>query len=167
MNNPQDHPDRNSGIFGLLLRIPVPWVFILSYLIGLVPQFIFPLRISSQETISLIKISGGIVFLAGAFFAAWSLIIFHRANTTTTPGEISGKLIVTGPYRLTRNPMYISLTLAYLGEAGLLAQFWPLLILPFTLAYVNYIVIPLEESLLKKEFPDNYKEYCDRVNRWL
>jgi len=167
MNNPQDHPNRKSGYFGLLLRVPVPWVFILSYLIGLIPQFIFPLRFSSPATITFIKITGGVLFITGAFFAAWSLMIFHRANTTTTPGEVSGKLIVNGPYRISRNPMYISLTLAYLGEAGLLTQVWPLLILPLTLAYINFIVIPLEEDILKKEFPVNYKEYCDRVNRWL
>jgi protein-S-isoprenylcysteine O-methyltransferase Ste14 len=94
------------------------------------------------------------------------LIIFHKANTTTTPGEISKKLVVSGPYRLTRNPMYVCLTLAYLGEAGFLNQIWPLLVLPLTLAYINWIVIPLEEDLLKNEFKEEYENYCTRVNRW-
>jgi len=99
-----------------------------------------------------IKIAGGILFALGAVFAAWSLIIFRKAPTTTTPGESSKKLVTWGPYRFTRNPMYVSLTLAYLGEAGMLSQFWPVLVLPFMLAYVNQIVIPLEEGILKRDY---------------
>lgn len=158
---------KSSDPIRILLKVPVPWIFVLSYLIGLIPQFIFPVSNHSTETVLLIKISGVILFAIGAFFAAWSLIIFHKANTTTTPGEISKQLVVTGPYRLTRNPMYVSLTLAYFGEAGFLTQLWPLFVLPFTLAYINWIVIPLEEDLLKNEFKKEYEDYCTRVNRWL
>jgi protein-S-isoprenylcysteine O-methyltransferase Ste14 len=153
--------------FKILLRIPVPWVFVLSYLVGLIPQFLIPGLYCSPETLTLIKIVGVILFACGAFFAAWSLIIFHKANTTTTPGEISNKLVMSGPYRLSRNPMYVSLTLAYLGEAGFLTQLWPVFILPFMLAYINRIVIPLEEELLRDEFKEVYKDYCKRVHRWL
>lgn len=157
----------NSILFKVLLRIPVPWVFVLSYVIGLIPQFLFPLNISSAETLIIIKIAGVALFLTGAFFAGWSLIIFNKANTTTTPGIRSKKLVMSGPYRITRNPMYISLTLAYLGEAGFLTQIWPIFILPFTLAYINWVVIPLEEILLKEEFDEEYENYCTRVHRWL
>jgi len=150
-----------------LLRIPVPWVFILTYLVGLVIQVIFPLHILPHEYLYSIKISGIVLFAAGAFFATWSLVIFHRASTTTTPGESSKKLITRGPYRFSRNPMYMSLTLAYLGEAGLLAQFWPVMVLPMMLAYLNRIVIPLEEEILKKDFKEEYENYCAHVDRWI
>jgi len=166
MNVSLNQRKKNSNRIKILLHIPVPWVFVLSYLVGLVPQFIFPISNRSPEALFLIKIVGVVLFAIGAFFAAWSLIIFHKANTTTTPGEISKKLVVSGPYRLTRNPMYVSLTLAYLGEAGFLTQIWPLLVLPFTLAYINWIVIPLEEDLLKNEFKEEYENYCTKVNRW-
>jgi protein-S-isoprenylcysteine O-methyltransferase Ste14 len=63
--------------------------------------------------------------------------------------------------------MYVSLILAYLGEAGFLAQSWPVLVLPFILAYVNWIVIPLEEGILKKDFKEEYENYCALVGRWL
>jgi len=167
MNPPLNQQKKNSKPIELLLHIPVPWVFVLSFLVGLVPQIFFPIHIRSHETILFIKIAGISLFVIGAIFAAWSLIIFHKAKTTTTPGEISKKLIVSGPYRLTRNPMYISLTLAYLGEAGFLIQTWPLVVLPFTLAYINWIVIPLEEDLLKKEFNEEYENYCNKVHRWI
>jgi protein-S-isoprenylcysteine O-methyltransferase Ste14 len=167
MNQSLKNQKNNTKLYNLLLHIPVPWVFILSFLVGLVPQIIFPIHIHSQKAILIIKIAGIALFAIGAFFAAWSLIIFHKASTTTTPGEISKKLITSGPYRFTRNPMYISLVLAYLGEAGFLVQTWPLLVLPLTLAYINWIVIPIEEDLLKKEFKEDFKNYCKRVHRWI
>jgi len=151
----------------ILLYIPVPWVFVLTYLIGVVLQVIFPFNILSQEALFYVKITGIVLFAIGAFFASWSLIIFRKARTTTTPGLSSKKLIMQGPYRLTRNPMYVSLILAYLGEAGFLTQFWPVLVLPFMLSYVNWIVIPLEEDILKKDFKEEYENYCTHVRRWL
>ncbi len=63
--------------------------------------------------------------------------------------------------------MYVSLTLAYLGEAGLLTQIWPVILLPFVLAYLNWIVIPLEERGLKEVFAEAYEQYCTRVRRWI
>ena len=153
--------------FRLLLNIPVPWVFVLGYLLGLIPQFIVPIIIHSQKAIKVIKISGGSLFIAGAFLATWSLLIFRKARTTTTPGQTSNKLVTSGPYRISRNPMYVSLTLAYLGEAGLLVQLWPVIVLPLTLAYINLIVIPLEEEVLRRDFRGEYENYCLRVRRWL
>jgi len=63
--------------------------------------------------------------------------------------------------------MYVGLVLAYVGEAGILRQVWPLVLLPLTVAYVNGIVIPLEEARLKDVFLDEYEEYRSRVRRWI
>jgi protein-S-isoprenylcysteine O-methyltransferase Ste14 len=63
--------------------------------------------------------------------------------------------------------MYISLILAYVEETGLLAQIWPLILLPLSLAYINFIVIPLEEEVLKNDFKEEYEKYCIQVHRWL
>ena len=165
MNTSVNQQNKNSSPIRMLLHIPVPWVYVLTYLIALIPQKIFPVRIHPQETLTIIKIAGAILFVIGAFFASWSLIIFHKAHTTTTPGESSNKLVMSGPFKISRNPMYVSLILAYLGEAGLLAQIWPVLFLPLTILYVNRIVIPLEEEVLKKSFGD-YQNYIGRVRRW-
>ena len=157
---------KNLTLIKILLKIPVPWVFVITYLIGVVLQVIFPFKFQSVEAINFILVAGFALFATGAFFAAWSLIIFHRARTTTTPGEQSAKLVTEGPYRLTRNPMYISLILAYLGEVGFLNQIWPLLVLPLMLLYVNWIVIPIEENLLRNDFKSEYENYCKFVRRW-
>jgi len=63
--------------------------------------------------------------------------------------------------------MYIGLILAYIGEAGILRQIWPLFLLPATVAYVNWIVIPLEESRLLEVFAQQYEQYRMKVRRWL
>ncbi|MFZ1943087.1 MAG: isoprenylcysteine carboxylmethyltransferase family protein [Acidobacteriaceae bacterium] len=83
------------------------------------------------------------------------------------PGERSERLVTRGPYRLTRNPMYVGLTLAYFGEAGLLRQIWPLAVLPLVLAYLQWTVIPLEEAKLRETFGEEYEAYRGRVRRWV
>ncbi len=159
---------KNSGNHvRLLLRVPVPWVFVLAYLVGVGLQFLFRPDSVSEELRRLSLICGIVLFTISGVNAGWSLFIFHKAHTTTTPGEKSAMLVTWGPYRFSRNPMYVSLTLAYLGEAGMLAQIWPLVVLPFTLAYINWVVIPLEESKLKEVFAEKYERYCASVRRWI
>ena len=148
----------------LLLHVPVPWVFVLTYLGGVVLEHFFP---SGAKSLHGLDLAGGVLFLIGAVVAGFSLLIFHKQRTTTTPGESSSKLVTWGPYRFSRNPMYVGLVLAYVGEAGLLKQAWPVVLLPFTVAYVSYIVIPVEEARLKEVFPAEYEQYRSRVRRWI
>jgi protein-S-isoprenylcysteine O-methyltransferase Ste14 len=63
--------------------------------------------------------------------------------------------------------MYVGLVLAYVGEAGILRQIWPMLLLPLTVAYLNWVVIPVEERKLTEVFGEAYKQYQARVRRWL
>ena len=155
-----------SKPFQLLLRIPVPWVFVLTYIIGAMLERALPLR-AANAGLPGISLAGGVLFAIGAIIAGWGLLTFRRARTTTVPGQASSQLVTWGPYRFTRNPMYIGLPLAYLGEAGLLRQIWPVILLPLTLAYVNWIVIPLEESKLGEVFSEEYRRYRKKVRRWL
>ena len=146
-----------------LLRIPVPWVFILAYLAGLGLQRLLPLPAWTRAA----TIVGVPLLALGITIASWCLLDFRRARTTTTPGETSNALVTHGPYRLSRNPMYVSLTLAYLGEAGILRQTWPVLVLPLVLAYLQWTVIPLEEARLREAFGARYEDYTSRVRRWI
>jgi protein-S-isoprenylcysteine O-methyltransferase Ste14 len=142
-------------------------VFILVYLLGVMLQHIFPITIHSFELVSVLKISGKVLVALSAFLASWSLLIFHKEHTTIIPGEISKRLVTKGPYSFTRNPVYLSLTLAYLGEAGILTQLWPVFAFPLMFVYLNLFLIPLEENLLKKIFDGDYESYCTRVRRWI
>jgi protein-S-isoprenylcysteine O-methyltransferase Ste14 len=107
------------------------------------------------------------LFVVGAMIAGWVLVTFKRARTATVPGQMSSRLVMWGPYRFTRNPMYVGLTPAYLGEAGLLQELWPVVLLPQILVYVNGVVIPLEERQLLDAFDGPYDDYRACVRRWL
>jgi len=148
------------------MRVPVPWVFVLVYLAG---AWLDSRRSSAANAgaSTSLTIVGAVLLGAGALIAVWCLIIFHRARTTTVPGQASVKLVTWGPYQFTRNPMYVGLTLAYLGEAGLLKHIWPVVLLPLVIAYLNWTVIPVEEARLAEVFQDEYDRYRGRVRRWI
>jgi protein-S-isoprenylcysteine O-methyltransferase Ste14 len=149
-----------------LMRVPVPWVYVLTYLLGAALEVVRPTPRSPK--IALVStIIGGVIFVVGAVIAGWGLVLFHRAGTTTVPGQASVRLVTWGPYRFTRNPMYVGLLVAYLGEAALLKQMWPVLVLPLLLAYLNWTVIPVEEARLNEVFQDEYAKYRLRVRRWI
>jgi protein-S-isoprenylcysteine O-methyltransferase Ste14 len=148
------------------MHVPVPWVFVLAYLAGLGLQAIVPIRVPSPAA-PWIRWGGLVLLLLGAAVAVGCLFIFRRQRTTTVPFRESRALVTWGPYRLSRNPMYVSLTLIYLGEAGVLVQPWPLVTLLPVLAYVNGVVIPYEESRLQAAFGAPYEDYKRRVARWI
>ena len=151
----------------LPLRIPVPWVFVLTYLVGVVFEAAVPIDTRHRVNANVTLVAGAIVFSFGAIIAGWGLVTFRRAHTTTVPGRTSAQLVTWGPYRFTRNPMYVGLTIAYIGETLMLRQVWPLILLPFTWVYVNWVVIPLEQEKLSEAFGQEYARYQSRVRRWL
>jgi protein-S-isoprenylcysteine O-methyltransferase Ste14 len=147
------------------MHVPVPWVFILTYLGGAGLELVCPSHFPQSAAISF-RLGGGMLLLTGAVVALWCLVIFHMNRTTTVPGKASSRLVTWGPYRVSRNPMYVSLVIAYLGEAGILLQAWPVACLPFTIAYLNWLVIPVEETKLQEVFGETYERYRLQVRRW-
>ena len=162
-----DAPSEGPVLFRLLLRIPVPWVFVLTYLGGVVLEIGWPVSALPTMNAKPVSWSGAIVFTVGAIIAGWGLVTFRKARTTTVPGRTSAQLVTWGPYRFSRNPMYVGLVIAYLGEALILRQVWPVALLPLTVAYVNWVVIPLEQRKLEEVFGEEYTLYQARVRRWL
>jgi len=159
--------DEVAGPFRMLMRIPVPWVFILMYFVGTALERAWPARLAHDVSGRITSAVGAVLFTLGALIAGWGLVTFHRARTTTVPGESSSRLVTWGPYRFSRNPMYVGLTVAYLGEAFLLRHVWPVALLPVVLAYVNWAVIPVEQARLTEVFGAEYVAYQRQVRRWL
>jgi protein-S-isoprenylcysteine O-methyltransferase Ste14 len=156
-----------------LMRVPVPWVFVLTYLLGAglgasLKSARFASILRGPPVIGLTStIAGYVLLIVGAVIAVWCQIIFRAAQTTTVPGKSSVKLVTRGPYAFTRNPMYLGLILIYLGEAGLLKQVGPVVTLPFMVGYLNWTVIPVEEMKLKEVFQGEYENYRSKVRRWI
>jgi len=150
-----------------LMRVPVPWVFILVYLVGVAVQHFLPVVIRLPNLASIIRVAG-FVFVGVGIAVAFSAVgIFRKTKTTTVPHETPSTLVISGPYRFTRNPMYVGLTLIYLGVAGTRNEIWPVIVLPLLLAYINFLVIPVEEQNLHGVFGVEYQKYSERVGRWL
>lgn len=148
-----------------LLRVPVPWVFVLTYLAGVGIEALLHLGGFFRD-VKLLTPLGVVIFALGMGFAGWGWFIFFRERTTRVPGEASTTLVTSGPYRLMRNPMYVGLSLAYIGEAAILHQIAPIVLLPLTISYLNQVVIPVEEERLREVFGAEYERYQNDVGRW-
>jgi protein-S-isoprenylcysteine O-methyltransferase Ste14 len=98
-------------------------------------------------------------------FAGVAAVIRHR--TTIVPHHPVATLVTSGAYRLSRNPMYTGLALAYLGLALLLDSWWPLVLWPFVIVAVRQLVIRPEERYLTQRFGQTYTDYRSQVRRWL
>ena len=95
------------------------------------------------------------------------MIAFRRARTSPIPVKPTTAIVETGPYRFTRNPMYVGLTLLYLGLTLWVGSLWPLLLLPVALFALQRFVIAREERYLEAKFGDQYLRYKARVRRWI
>jgi protein-S-isoprenylcysteine O-methyltransferase Ste14 len=76
-------------------------------------------------------------------------------------------MIETGPYRLSRNPLYVGLLAAYLGLALLMPTFWALVLFPAAVLLIRWGAIIPEEQFLRRRFGASYDDYTRRVRRWL
>jgi protein-S-isoprenylcysteine O-methyltransferase Ste14 len=150
----------------LLLHTPVPWVFVLTFLLGVVLEYAAPIQLTPAMPQGGLIVAGGVLFVTGAIVAGWSWFLFRRAGTTRVPGQSSAALITSGPFRITRNPMYVGLALAYIGDAAMLRLAWPVLVLPLLAVYLNWVVVPLEEARLRDVFASTYDANCSTVRRW-
>jgi protein-S-isoprenylcysteine O-methyltransferase Ste14 len=92
---------------------------------------------------------------------------FRRARTSLVPVRPATALITDGPFRFTRNPLYLGLALLYLGIALWLGVLWPVVLLPALILLVQQIVILREEAYLESRFGEAYRAYRARVRRWL
>lgn len=107
--------------------------------------------------------------LVGAFavWNGWALWLFARHETGLLPGQPTTTMIESGPYRFSRNPLYVGLLALHLGLALLAPTFWGLASFPIAVALVRWGAILPEERYLHERLGAPYDEYCARVRRWL
>ena len=111
----------------------------------------------------------GITLVAVAFIApVWAFVLFRREGTEIDPtSPTNRKLITSGPYQFTRNPMYLGLVILTLGVA-LWVGAWPMFIAPVAIfATANWVHIPFEEVKMRRQFGATYEGYVERVRRWV
>ena len=146
-------------------RLSVPPVYFLVALgvmallhaaVPVLPLFVAPYRCA------------GIVVIALALgLAAWGALLFRRAGTGIVPFSPATALVTRGPYRFTRNPMYLGMAGTLLGAAILLGSLTPFVVIPAFMAVIAERFIAREEAMLEQAFGAAYLDYKARVRRWL
>lgn len=150
----------NAGIL-----FPPPLFYVVAFLLGLRLQSSFPLPLLLPKTLR--TFLGGAFLGTGVTIGALAVREMKSAGTAVQPQQPTTALVVAGPYRLTRNPIYLSMALAYSGLTLLANAIWPLLLLPITMQLLKRGVIEREEHYLEHKFGGRYQNYRENVPRWL
>lgn len=156
-DNLQDTQD-NPGVIA-----PPPLIFAGPLAAGLLLHRFFPKRFVPRWIgITL----GGLGIISGAMLIRGGFREMLAAKTNVNPTLPANTIVTGGPYRYTRNPLYMGLTLMYAGVAFLANAFWAMLLLPLVLVVMVYGVIKREEQYLEQKFGEQYLSYKARVRRW-
>lgn len=96
-----------------------------------------------------------------------SVLLFRRGGQSENPWKPTPHIELRGPFRFTRNPMYLQMVLVCVGVAVALANPWILLLTPACAWLLQHLAIGPEEAYLEAKFGDEYRAYCRRVRRWI
>ena len=139
-------------------------IYIVLGVLAILLQKLFPLPFLSHPSMPVIGLIVMIVSFISGLPAVLNMI---TAKTTANPHRPTTRLVLSGPYRFSRNPMYIGLTLLYAGLMIYLRSVWGLLLLPIVVWLVTTWVIVPEEKYLEKKFGTEYLNYRSTVRRWI
>jgi protein-S-isoprenylcysteine O-methyltransferase Ste14 len=149
------------------VAIKPPFLFLGALALGCLLSLVIPIgpRLASPNGSAL---AVGLTFVALGFaLAAFSARAFHRAGTEVVPGRPANVLVTTGPYGITRNPIYIGMTLVYFGLSIVMTSVWLVLLLIPVLMILKQSVVMPEEAYLRRRFGAAYRKYQAHVPRWL
>jgi len=110
---------------------------------------------------------GRILVILGAALGLSALSGFWRARTTVNPHGSVSSIVTGGPYRFTRNPMYLGFASLLIGFPLTFESYWGLILSPLFILLMNSLVIRHEEAYLEKKFAEQYTSYKSRVRRWV
>lgn len=151
------------------VRVFPPGVPLATVLVGVGLNYFWPIDIGGYWIAAPARYWVGGLIVAGALLGLglWSVIIFRRSGQSENPWKPSPLLVERGPFRITRNPMYLQMVVACVGFAAMLANLWILLLTPLCALLLHRFAILPEEAYLERTFGDAYRAYKTRVRRWL
>ena len=155
-------PPAASGV-----RYPPPLAFAIPFAMGYLLDRIAPMPLVGPERRIASLVAGVVIAAAGLVLAGWAARTFHRAKTPVNPFQPSTALVREGPFRFSRNPMYVGMSILAVGLAIVVKSFWPILFLPVSLVVVYATVIRREERYLSTRFGAAYDDYRRDVRRFL
>jgi protein-S-isoprenylcysteine O-methyltransferase Ste14 len=146
------------------VRVPPPLFFALAVLGGFLLNRRWPMPIGDGRWVEGLA---AVLVVAWVGLAASSIGMFRRSRTSIVPIRPATALVVSGPYRFTRNPMYLSLAALTVALALVMNTWWPVLLLVPVLFTIQRFVIAREEAYLGRRFGAEYLAYSRRVRRWV
>ena len=163
---PDEFPQSRAGAPPDTAGVPVPppLLYAGGFAAGLVLERARPLPRPPARLAGPIGLT---LLLLGTALPASGATLFRRRRTSVLPVRPTTSLVTTGPYRLTRNPMYVGFALGHAGLALWRRSTWALLMLAPVLRAVDRVVIDREERYLERAFGDEYRRYARQVRRWL
>ena len=147
--------------------MPPPLMFAVPLIIGILLKDRFPLVHPGESTTRWLQWLGIGLIVAGIAHTLTSVVLFVSSKTTIIPHSHATTFVRRGAYRWTRNPMYVGMTLIYVGICAITTALLALLLLPIPLLIIDRLVIPMEERHMEQVFGRDYIDYKTRVRRWL
>lgn len=138
----------------LVLAITLDWLLPLQVLAA-------PISVNLQVVIGAFLTAGGI------WLAATARRLFEREGTNVIPTQPALKIVTSGPYRFTRNPMYLGMILVLLGISLILSLEWGVILTPVLWLTLDRLIVVREEAYLRRKFGPTYEALLTRTRRWL
>lgn len=146
------------------IALPPPVIYLAGLLIGLLLENAWPGSLLPERWGNLL---GAVLVIVGAALAATAFVRFRRAGTPFDVRKPASALVTDGPYRRSRNPGYVALTIFYVGIACLLNSPWVLVMVVPVFLVVDVSVVRREERHLQQMFGNDYVQYRKSVRRWI
>ena len=143
---------------------PPPLIYAVALAVGLLAHRLRPVSFLPRE---LSRLFGWTLLGGGLLLGCFGVRALRDAGTNVDPYKPVTAFVAEGPYRFTRNPLYLGLTLMYGGAAALTNALWTVILLPPVLGVMQRGVIEREERYLERKFGDEYLLYKARVRRWI
>jgi protein-S-isoprenylcysteine O-methyltransferase Ste14 len=147
------------------MKIPLPPIITVS---SIIIAYLFALYIPVASIIPAPYNRLGLILVAaGIIFAGWSIGALQKRSTTVDPRGTPSALVTSGPFRFTRNPIYLGNVLVALGVSLYLGSLSAFIAPILTFSLINALVIPFEEQKLAELFAAEYEAYKAKVRRWV
>ncbi len=150
------------------VRVIPPAVPLVTVLVGIGLNYLWPIDLEFALLAPQRYWVGGLI-LAGSLpgLGLWSILLVRRTGQNVSPWTPTPEIVESGPFRVTRNPMYLMMVLVCVGIAIILGNVWILVLTPICGWVLQRFAIEPEEAYLERKFGDAYLAYKRRVRRWI